>query len=325
MAEIILTSTFVEGLPKVAEGKVRDLYDMDQKTLLFVASDRISAYDVIMANVKISPPSLPPTYANMPQGVPSKGALLTLLSAHWFALLPTLVPSLRTHFLTLDLPHRISASQRALLRNRTMQVRKLKVFPIEAIVRGYITGSAWKEYKKNSTVHGMIMPEGLREAQAFPQGAIYTPSTKAEAGSNDENIHPSQAAKLVGEKYARRIEELALNLYTVAQEYAYERGIIIADTKFEFGLDEELDEVVLVDEVLTPDSSRFWPRDRYEAGRGQESFDKQFLRNWLSEEGLRGKRGVVMPKEIVEKTKAKYVEAFEKLTGKFWEESLIHR
>jgi phosphoribosylaminoimidazole-succinocarboxamide synthase len=201
-----------------------------------------------------------------------------------------------------------------------MQVRKLRVFPIEAIVRGYITGSAWKEYQRNGTVHGIAMPKGLCEAQAFPQGAIYTPSTKAEAGGNDENIHPSEVEKIVGEEYAKRIEKLALNLYNVAREYAYERGIIIADTKFEFGLDEESDEVVLVDEVLTPDSSRFWPQDKYEMGRDQDSFDKQYLRNWLSKSGLKGKQGVEMPKEVVEGTRTKYIEAFEKLTGKNWAE-----
>jgi len=199
-----------------------------------------------------------------------------------------------------------------------MQVRKFKIFPIEAIVRGYITGSAWKEYQKSSTVHGIPMPAGLKEAQEFP-GAIYTPSTKAEAGANDVNIHPSEAADIVGEPYAARIEELALALYEAARDYAYERGIIIADTKFEFGLDEETDEVVLVDEVLTPDSSRFWPRDKYEIGHDQESYDKQYLRNWLTREGLKGKPGVEMPQEIVDNTASKYVEAFELLTGQKWE------
>ncbi|KFY35372.1 hypothetical protein V494_05967 [Pseudogymnoascus sp. VKM F-4513 (FW-928)] len=301
MANPVLTSSSIEGLPKIAEGKVRDLYEVDDKTLLFVASDRISAYDVIMKN-----------------GVPSKGALLTLLSSHWFSVLPTLVPGLRTHFVTLDLPSSVPESQRAALQNRSMQVRKFKIFPIEAIVRGYITGSAWKEYQKTSTVHGISIPAGLKEAEPFPQGAIYTPSTKAEAGANDENIHPSEAAKIVGEKYAARIEELALSLYKAARDYAYERGIIIADTKFEFGLDEETDEVVLVDEVLTPDSSRFWPKDKYEVGRDQESYDKQYLRNWLTAEGLKGKQGVAMPQEIVDNTGVKYVEAYELLTGKKW-------
>ncbi|KAJ8058372.1 hypothetical protein OCU04_012564 [Sclerotinia nivalis] len=305
MTESALTTLTLDGLPKIAEGKVRNLYEIDKKTLLFVASDRISAYDVIMEN-----------------GIPSKGALLTLLSAHWFEVLTTLIPDLKTHFLTLSLPSSISSSQHNLLRNRSMQVRKLKIFPIEAIVRGYITGSAWKEYQRSSTVHGIYIPAGLQNSQAFPQGAIYTPSTKAEAGENDENIHPSKAAEIVGEKYAQRIEDLAIKLYTTARDYAAERGIIIADTKFEFGLDEETDEVVLVDEVLTPDSSRFWPASKYEVGKEQESYDKQFLRNWLTKEGLKGKQGVAMPDEIMSQTAQKYREAFEKLTGRKWEDAL---
>ena len=224
--------------------------------------------------------------------------------------------------ITLDLPSSISASQTALLQNRSMQVRKLKIFPIEAIVRGYVTGSAWKEYKRSTTVHGISVPAGLQECEAFPNGPIYTPSTKAEAGQNDENIHPSEAIALVGEKYAQRIEDLALSLYSAARDYAFERGIIIADTKFEFGLDEETDEVVLVDEVLTPDSSRFWPKDKYEVGRDQESYDKQFLRNWLTESGLKGKQSVKMPEDVVTGTAEKYKEAFEKLTGKNWEDAV---
>lgn len=201
-----------------------------------------------------------------------------------------------------------------------MQVRRLKIFPIEAIVRGYITGSAWKEYKKTGTVHTIPIDAGLQESQAFPQGAIYTPSTKAEAGQNDENISVEKAAEIVGEKYAQRIEELALQLYKAARDYALERGIIIADTKFEFGLDEETDEIVLVDEVLTPDSSRFWPKDKYEVGREQDSFDKQYLRDWLTKEGLKGKQGVRMPESVVQGTVEKYREAYEKLTGKKWTE-----
>lgn len=202
-----------------------------------------------------------------------------------------------------------------------MQVRKYKIFPIEAIVRGYITGSAWKEYQKSGTVHGLPVASGLKECDAFPGGAIYTPSTKAEAGQNDENIHPDKAKEIVGEKYAAKIENLALSLYKAARDYALERGIIIADTKFEFGLDEETDEVVLVDEVLTPDSSRFWPKDKYEVGRDQESYDKQYLRNWLTNNGGKGKKGVAMPQEIVENTAKKYAEAFELLTGRKFEDA----
>ncbi|QSZ31077.1 hypothetical protein DSL72_000638 [Monilinia vaccinii-corymbosi] len=305
MTESALTTLTVDGLPKIAEGKVRNLYEIDEKTLLFVASDRISAYDVVMEN-----------------GIHSKGALLTLLSAHWFDVLTTLIPGLKTHFLTLSLPSSISKSQHALLRNRSMQVRKLKIFPIEAIVRGYITGSAWKEYQKTSTVHGIQLPAGLQNSQAFPQGAIYTPSTKAEAGQHDENIHPSKAAKIVGEKYAQRIEDLAIKLYIIARNYAIERGIIIADTKFEFGLDEESDEIILVDEVLTPDSSRFWSISKYKIGKEQESFDKQFLRDWLTKERLQGKPGVFIPENIISQTAEKYREVFEKLTGRNWEDAV---
>jgi len=203
-----------------------------------------------------------------------------------------------------------------------MQVRRFKIFPIEAIVRGYITGSAWKEYKKSGTVHTQSVEAGLQESQAFPQGAIYTPSTKAEAGANDENISREKAAEIVGEQYAQRIEDLALKLYSTARDYALERGIIIADTKFEFGLDEETDEIVLVDEVLTPDSSRFWPKEGYVVGKEQDSFDKQYLRDWLTSNGLKGKQDVKMPESVVKGTQEKYTEAFERLTGRKWSEAL---
>ncbi|MCJ1393955.1 Bifunctional purine biosynthetic protein ade1 [Xylographa bjoerkii] len=297
-----LTESNLGGIfPLLVSGKVRDLYQIDTKTLLFVASDRISAYDVIMKN-----------------GVPEKGALLTILSAHWFHFLSSAIPSLKTHFISLDLPSQVPQELHTQLQNRSMQVRKLQIFPVEAIVRGYITGSAWKEYQAKGTVHGMKVQPGLRESEAFPQGAIYTPSTKAEAGQNDENIHPDQAAKIVGEKYAKRIEHLALELYSAARKYALERGIIIADTKFEFGLDTETDEVILVDEVLTPDSSRFWPASNYKVGQAQESFDKQYLRDWLTTNGHKGKQGVEMPEDVMNKTAEKYREAFERLVGKTW-------
>ena len=284
------------SLPLIALGKVRDLYKIDEDTLLFVASDRISAYDVIMKN-----------------GIPGKGALLTLLSAHWFQILSTALPNLRTHFITFDLPSQIPQDLHDQLRGRSMQVRKLEVFPIEAIVRGYVTGSAWKEYQSKGTVHGLTVPAGLKESQEFPGGPIYTPSTKAEAGKNDENIHPDEATKIVGQEYAKRIEELALSLYSTARQYAFERGIIIADTKFEFGLDTATKEVVLVDEVLTPDSSRFWSVASYKIGRAQESFDKQYLRDWLTSSGLKGKLEVEMPEDVVSKTAEKYQDAFRKL------------
>ncbi|KAG9782020.1 Phosphoribosylaminoimidazole-succinocarboxamide synthase [Exophiala dermatitidis] len=293
-----------EALPLIASGKVRELYDVDSNTLLFVATDRISAYDVIMQN-----------------GVPGKGLILTLITAHWFDYLEKQIPGLKTHFISLDLPPAVPRHLIPQLKGRSMLVRKLKVFPVEAIVRGYITGSAWSSYKKTGEVNGKKMPQGLQESQELPE-PIYTPSTKAELGQHDENISTEQAAQIVGEKYAKRIEELSLSIYKAARDYAKEKGIIIADTKFEFGLDEATDEVVLVDEVLTPDSSRFWSKETYKVGQSQDSFDKQFLRDWLTKNGLKGKEGVTMPQDLVDATRAKYLEAFKILTGKTLEETL---
>ncbi|KAL8683784.1 MAG: hypothetical protein Q9186_000270 [Xanthomendoza sp. 1 TL-2023] len=300
------TEDLQSSLPLIAHGKIRDLYALSPTTLLFTTTDRISAFDIIL-----------------PTGIPHKGRLLTLLSTHWFTILTTSIPSLRTHFLTLTLPPQIPPSLQKTYQNRSIQVHKYPIFPIEAIVRGYISGSAWKSYRQTRTVCGIPFPEGLQESQAFPDGPIYTPSTKAaEYGDHDENIHPDRAAEIVGSKYAQRIEELSLAIYKCAAAYALERGIIIADTKFEFGLDEERDEVVLVDEVLTPDSSRFWAVEGFEVGRAPRSFDKQFLRDWLVGEGLDGKEGVEVPGEVVRKTEGMYREAFERLTGRRWEEVL---
>ncbi|KZZ86698.1 phosphoribosyl-aminoimidazole-succinocarboxamide synthase [Ascosphaera apis ARSEF 7405] len=297
MAASGYTGELQDCLPLVARGKVRDLYEIDKNTLLFVASDRISAYDPVT----------------------DKGILLTLLTTHWFKVLTGAIPELKTHFLTLDLPPQVPEAIRPSLQNRSMQVRKLKVFPVEAIVRGYITGSAWKEYQEKGTVHGLQMPKGLKESQEFPQGPIFTPSTKAEQGEHDENIHPDKVAELVGAEYASQIASLALQLYKVAHAYALERGLIIADTKFEFGLDENTNSVVLVDEVLTPDSSRFWSKDNYAVGVSQDSFDKQYLRDWLVKSGLKGVPNTSMTEEVVEKTREKYVEAYEKITGSKFE------
>ena len=243
------------------------------------------------------------------------------MTAHWFTLLQQKIPSLHTHFISLGLPSSLTPEIISQLRGRSMVVRKLKVFPLEAIVRGYVTGSAWSSYTKTGLVNGRKMPAGMLESQEFPE-PIYTPSTKAELGAHDENITTEQASEIVGAKYAKRIEELALQVYGVARDYARENGIIIADTKFEFGLDEETNEVVLVDEVLTPDSSRFWSKETYKVGQSQKSFDKQGLRDWLKEGGLRGKEGVSMPDEVVEATRSKYLEAFKILTGRSLEESL---
>ncbi|KAI4166886.1 MAG: hypothetical protein LQ343_007679 [Gyalolechia ehrenbergii] len=292
VGNVLMETDLGAVLPLVTRGKVRDLYEVDDSTLLFVTTDRISAYDVIMGN-----------------GIPNKGSLLCLMTTHWIKILSEAIPGLQTHFITLDLPSQIPTNAREQYQSRCMQVRKLEIFKIEAIVRGYITGSAWSSYNKDGTVCGIKIPPGLRESEAFPQGPLYTPSTKAEQGAHDENIHPDKAAEIVGAKYARSIEELALSLYKHAAAFAYKRGIIIADTKFEFGLDKETDQVVLVDEVLTPDSSRFWPADTYTVGEAQSSFDKQHLRDWLVGQGLKGKEGVEIPDEVVAKTAEKYREA----------------
>ncbi|KAF2205118.1 phosphoribosylaminoimidazole-succinocarboxamide synthase [Delitschia confertaspora ATCC 74209] len=289
-------------LEKLASGKVRDVYIIDDKSLLFVASDRISAYDVIMKN-----------------GIPEKGALLTQMSIYWFKYLTSQISNLRTHYLYSTLPSSLSFLE-STLAPRSMTVRRLKIFPIESIVRGYITGSAWSEYKRSGTVNSIPLPEGLIEGQKLPQ-PLWTPSTKAEVGGKDENISPKQATEIVGEKAAKEIERLSLQIYEVAAKRAEEVGIILADTKFEFGFDpEKEDEVVLVDEVLTPDSSRFWPKDTWEQnlGRAQPSFDKQFLRDWLTENGLKGKEDVEVPEDVVRKTAEKYREAYERITGEKW-------
>lgn len=301
MSSAAIVNIDIQGkLPKVASGKVRDLYAIDDATLLFVASDRISAYDVIMEN-----------------GIPGKGALLTAMSIYWFNYLPTQVPGLKTHFLNNNLPAPLSSlPEAASLKDRSMQVRRLHILPIESIVRGYITGSGWSEYTKSGTVNGIALPKGLIEGQKLPT-PLWTPSTKAEVGGKDENISPEQARKIIAdESIAAKVEELSLAIYSAAASRAEAVGIVLADTKFEFGVDEQ-GQVVLVDEVLTPDSSRFWPKETWEQnlGRAQPSFDKQFLRDWLTSNGLKGKEGVTVPQDIVEKTAAKYREAYEKITG----------
>ncbi|KAF3911799.1 hypothetical protein AA313_de0207436 [Arthrobotrys entomopaga] len=300
-----VTTTDLNGaLPLLARGKVRDVYVLNDSELLFVATDRISAYDVIMKN-----------------GIPSKGKLLNSVSVFWFDYLSSIC---RNHYVTNSIqrvlesvPENERDGVNSQLDGRSMIVRKFKVFPVEAIVRGYITGSAWSEYKRSGTVHGIKVAEGLKESQEFEK-PIYTPSTKAEQGEHESwTIAKSSPTvkEMIGEEHANKIEELALALYTKARDYARSRGIIIADTKFEFGLDEATNEVILVDEVLTPDSSRFWPADSYEVGKSQDSYDKQFLRNWLTAHGLKGKDGVTVPEEIVAQTADKYQEAYAILTG----------
>lgn len=298
-----ITSTNLDGiLPLIAKGKVRDIYEVDSESLLFVATDRISAYDVIMEN-----------------GIKDKGKLLTQISIFWFDFLKD---SIKNHLIAetddeifAKLPKELSEPKyKDQLAQRSLLVRKHKLIPLEAIVRGYITGSAWKEYKKSGTVHGLPAPEGLKESEIFPT-PIFTPSTKAEQGEHDENISPARAAEIVGQEVCDKVEKKAIELYTKARDYAKTRGIILADTKFEFGITED-GELVLVDEVLTPDSSRFWNAKNYVVGQSQDSYDKQFLRDWLTSNGLNGKPGVSMTEDILTQTSAKYVEAFEALTGK---------
>ncbi|HPS52126.1 MAG TPA: phosphoribosylaminoimidazolesuccinocarboxamide synthase, partial [Phycisphaerae bacterium] len=281
-----------EGFPKKS-GKVRDVYDIGEH-LLLVATDRISAYDVIMTN-----------------GIPDKGRVLTQISAFWFNLLKDVVPN---HVVTTEfseLPG--SLKKHTELDGRFMLCKKAKVVPIECVVRGYLAGSGWKEYQKSRTVCGVKLPDGLLQCSELPQ-PIYTPSTKAEQG-HDENISFERACELQGSQTVTRLRDLSIAFYKKGREYAAKRGILLADTKFEFGLDSK-GELMIVDEVLTPDSSRFWPADKYQPGRDQESFDKQFVRNYLDEIKFnRQPPGPVLPADVVKNTREKYMEAFTRLTG----------
>ncbi|KAF9960781.1 Bifunctional purine biosynthetic protein ade1 [Mortierella alpina] len=294
MAAVVTTTC--PDLELIARGKVRDLYRVDANSLLFVATDRISAYDVIMNN-----------------GITNKGKLLTEISIFWFSFLKDVLPN---HLITAnfeEMPAKVQ-QYRSQLEGRSMLVKSLRVLPIESIVRGYISGSAWKEYKKKGTVCDIALPEGMQQSQAFPE-PLWTPSTKAEIGDHDENIHPSKAAGIIGEKHAADMARISIELYSKARDYALERGIIIADTKFEFGVDEN-DTLYLIDEVLTPDSSRFWPAATYKIGADQDSFDKQYLRNYLDSIGFDRSAGITLPEDVIINTMAKYQEAYKLLTGK---------
>jgi len=285
------------SLTLLARGKVRDVYRVDDQHLLFVASDRISAFDVVMAN-----------------GIPGKGKVLTQLSLFWFDLLKDVMPN---HLVTAEV-ERMPMSVRPYqdqIAGRAMLVRSLRILPVEAIVRGYLAGSGWKEYQKSLTVCGLSLPAGLTESARLPI-PLYTPSTKAALGAHDENIHPDEAARILGEPFASVVRTQAVELYARARDYAATRGIIIADTKFEFGVDATA-QVILADEVLTPNSSRFWPAASYVPGRSQDSFDKQYLRDYLeSVKFNKNGPGITLPDEVVAKTLGKYVEAFRLLTGR---------
>ena len=276
-------------------GKVRDIYDIDDQHMLIVTTDRLSAFDVIM-----------------PNPIPGKGQILTAVSNFWFDYLGDIVPN-QNASMTLEqaVP---DAAERARIEGQATVVRKLKALPIEAIVRGYIIGSGWKDYQANGAICGIRLPEGLQLADKLEQ-PIYTPSSKAAVGEHDENIDFAATVELVGKDMAEQVRDVSLQLYTRARDYAAEKGIIIADTKFEFGLDEN-GELVLIDEVLTPDSSRFWPMDSYKPGSNPESFDKQFVRDWLeTQDWDKTPPAPTIPDDVVEKSTAKYREACERLTG----------
>jgi phosphoribosylaminoimidazole-succinocarboxamide synthase len=301
MTDNVLLKTNLLGIPLVSRGKVRDVYEIDAQRLLFVATDRISAFDCVM-----------------PNGIPDKGKVLTQISLFWFALLRDKVRTfiVRTHLINADAGSYPSQLRpfRDQLEGRSMLVRKLRIVPVECIVRGYLAGSGWKEYQKSGTVCGIPLPAGLRESDKLPE-PIFTPSTKAESG-HDENISFQECVGIVGTRTAEMLRDTSLKLYSTAAEYAQMRGIIIADTKFEFGFDEG-NNLILADEVLTPDSSRFWDMETYAPGRAQDSFDKQYVRDYL--EGLDWNKeppAPMLPEEIVAGTHAKYLEAYQRLTGK---------
>jgi phosphoribosylaminoimidazole-succinocarboxamide synthase len=277
----------IAGWNHLRSGKVRDLYRNDSDQLLIVASDRISAFDFIL-----------------PTAIPHKGELLTQLSLFWFDFLRDVVAN---HIISTDVPESVTG--------RAVIVRPLKMFAIECVARGYITGSGWVEYQKSQSICGIPLPEGLKDGDRLPE-PIFTPATKAEMGDHDENIDFAEASQIVGHAAAERLRELTLELYTRAHDYAATRGIILADTKFEFGIDEE-GNICLGDEALTPDSSRFWAKESWNPGGIQPSFDKQFLRDWLLTSGWdRIGPPPDLPEEIVEKTRERYEAAFTLLTGR---------
>ncbi|MDB6034617.1 MAG: phosphoribosylaminoimidazole-succinocarboxamide synthase [Verrucomicrobiales bacterium] len=282
------------GIPKVKSGKVREMFDLGDRFLL-VASDRISAFDCVM-----------------PNGIPRKGEVLTQLSHFWFERFTSIVPNHLLAKASDPLPAALQPYAEK-LKGRSMIVKKAKPLAIECVVRGYLAGSGWSEYKRQQTVCGIKLPAGLKESSELPE-PIFTPATKAETG-HDENIAFEQAAQIVGQQVAEQVREASIKLYSAGREYARQRGIIIADTKFEFGIFDG--EIILIDEVLTPDSSRFWPADQYQPGKGQPSFDKQFVRDYL--ETLQWNKtppAPALPAEVVNKTRDKYLEAYERVTGK---------
>jgi phosphoribosylaminoimidazole-succinocarboxamide synthase len=286
----------ITDLPLIGRGKVRDLYQIGADHLLLVATDRLSAFDVVL-----------------PQPIPGKGEVLTRVSTFWFGRTSNLVPN---HLAGIPVSDLIAdPAELARLGDRAIVVRRMKPLPVEAIVRGYLIGSGWKDYQRDGAVCGIRLPDGLRQADRLPE-PIYTPSTKAKAGTHDENVDFDYTVDLLGRDLAKQVREVSLAVYRQCADYARERGIIIADTKFEFGLDPD-GRLHLIDEVLTPDSSRFWPADQYQPGTSPPSFDKQFVRDYLETLNW-DKRPPApnLPTEIIERTAAKYREAEERLTGR---------
>ena len=294
MLQTLYQST-LKSLPLLVRGKVRDVYGVGDDHLLIVTTDRLSAFDVILQDP-----------------IPGKGAVLTAVSNFWFERTRSIVPN---HIADLSLDEVLpDADERAQVEGRAIVVKKLKALPVEAIVRGYLIGSGWKDYQQTGQVCGISLPSGLQLADKLPQ-AIFTPSTKAAVGDHDENIDFEQTRVLLGDELAEQVREVSLAIYTSCAGYALERGIIIADTKFEFGLDAE-DRLVLIDEVLTPDSSRFWPADSYAPGSSPASFDKQFVRDYLETlDWDKASPGPTLPPEVIEQTADKYREAQQRLTG----------
>jgi phosphoribosylaminoimidazole-succinocarboxamide synthase len=282
-----MSSAALDELQLIASGKVREMY-ADGDDIIMVASDRISAYDVVL-----------------PTAIPDKGKVLTQMSVFWFETTGDIVPN---HYISQDVPEEAAG--------RGLRVRKLDMYPVECVVRGYITGSGWKEYKQSGSVCGIELPTGLQESDKLPY-PIFTPATKADVGDHDENIDFERAVEIIGDRpLMEELRRVSVELYEHARDHAAERGIIIADTKFEFGSSPGA-EVVLGDEVLTPDSSRFWPADEYEPGRGQASFDKQYVRDWLDKSGWdHSPPGPELPDDVVDVTRSKYVEAYERITGR---------
>jgi phosphoribosylaminoimidazole-succinocarboxamide synthase len=293
MAGVLQTN--LKSLPFLHRGKVRDIYAVGEDKLLVIQTDRLSAFDVILGDP-----------------IPNKGKILTAMSNFWFRKFADLMPN---HDTGIDPLSVVAPEERDQVEGRAIVVKKFKPLGIEAIVRGYLIGSGWKDYQQTGKLCGIELPAGLQEAQQLPQ-VLFTPSTKAPAGQHDENISFEEAQKIVGADVARQVRDYAIQLYSEAAAYAKERGIIIADTKFEFGQD-ETGKVYLIDEILTPDSSRFWPMESYQVGMSPPSYDKQFVRDYLETLKDWNKKAPApkVPDEIIEKTKAKYLEAVERLTG----------